>query len=504
MGIVGLIAGLILLLFAGILLSYRHSQRQDAFIRLLISQLKKHIDRLTPSSVIDASQDAGFDKQIPKRYLAQYSYFAELLQTLPPRSDRDKLTGFANRLALKQWLADSDKTKGTLVLIDIYRLRFVNDLFGFSYGDQLLKLLSLRLAGLGDEASFLARMNEDEFLIYFDDEQSEDQLNALKQRLQSSFMIDDTPVSVQLQLGYVDVKQHYTDVSQLLRRLDLALIHAKGKKLHIAGYQTGDDEIQHRQLSIINHFPSALAQGELYLVYQPKLCISSKRFTQMEALIRWQHSELGTISPVEFIPLLEYAGMIGLLSQWAIEAVISQQAKWRERELVFQVAVNLSSQDILSETLCSDIQSKLEQYQLDASALSIEITESKLMEDMDLAIDMVDKLSEIGVSIAIDDFGTGHSSLAYLKQFTVDEVKIDKAFLDDLLTDKHAAHIMETCIALAKGLEFSVTVEGVETFDIYHKLVEMGVDKIQGDLFSKPLTANELQQSWTQLNKSQT
>jgi len=482
---------LLILSVAGIIYWYRHKKDDTEFIQALVQYLKR---------------PHGYHQlhvsEIPTKYAQLYQALQYFIASLPIPSDKDKLTGFANRLGLKsKFMSLMPLTQGTLVLIDVYRFRFVNDLFGFSVGDKLLLSLSKRLTALDEEVTFMARMNEDEFLLYFDCAQTEETLLSIRQQLESPFEIDDTPITVQIQMGYLDLKQHHTDVSQLLRRLDLALIKAKQDKYFFASYVKDDDVSQHRQLSIINRLPKALASGELYMVYQPKLTISDGRCVQVEALMRWEHDQLGVLSPAEFIPLVEYAGMIKVVSQWALEQVISQQAKWQQSGLELQVAVNLSTQDLISGTLCDDIQAKLDRHRVDASALSIEITESTLMGDMDIAVQTIEKLKRVGVDVAIDDFGTGHSSLAYLKNFPVDEVKIDKAFIDDLLVDPRALHIMKCSIELAKGLAFKVTVEGVETDEIYQELVNMGVDKIQGDLFAKPMSAADLEASWGQLQQ---
>ncbi|BAJ03200.1 putative bifunctional diguanylate cyclase/phosphodiesterase [Shewanella violacea] len=487
-----------LICIAGIIIWYRHKKRETAFVQHLINLIQQPIDKfgIKPSS--DSQGLVTSLDKIPKKYTRLYHELQRFIVELPGPSDKDKLTGLPNRLGVKSRLSGlSTIEQGSLVLIDIYRFRFVNDLFGFSVGDELLRQVSQRLMGSEPQAAYVARMNEDEFLIYFEVQQSESSLLALRERLQVPYEIEGSTISVQIQMGFVDLNLHHTHVSSLLRRLDLALIKAKSHKPFFASYALGDDLSQQRELSIIHDLPKALQQGQLYMVYQPKLDVALGTYVQVEALMRWQHSELGHISPGEFIPLAEYAGMIELLSQWALEQVIAQQARWQTMGIRLQVAVNLSTQDMISATLCDDIQNKLSRYGVSAGSLSIEITESQLMDDMDLAIATIEKLKEVGVDVAIDDFGTGHSSLAYLKNFPVDEVKIDKAFLDDLLTDKRAAHIMRSSIELAQGLGFSTTVEGVETQAVNLALIEMGVDKIQGDLFAKPMTAKEIEAELT-------
>ncbi len=415
----------------------------------------------------------------------------------------DKLTGLSNRLSMKQKLASMMPLKqGSLVLLDIYRFRYVNDLFGFSFGDELLKQIANRIEVDVHSRSTIARMNEDEFLIYFPDGVTKTELDTFIEYLQQPYSVFESPITVRVQLGHLGLERFHGDISTMLRRLDLALKKAKQLDSAIAHYELGDDAVQLREVSIINSLAKALQDGELYMVYQPKQNYRPLGCNQVEALMRWQHRTLGNISPAEFIPLAEYAGMIDLISQWVLDQVVIQQAKWRELGIELQVAVNLSTQDLKNQTLIEEIEARLFKYQLPANALSIELTESKLMEDIDSAVLAINRLRNIGVDIAIDDFGTGHSSLAYLKYLPVDEVKIDQAFVEGLETDPQAKHIMDTSIRLANGLGFKVTVEGVETEAVKQIIIEMGVDKIQGDVFSKPLTSAELEIKWPKLSKA--
>ncbi|GIU44977.1 GGDEF-domain containing protein [Shewanella sairae] len=418
------------------------------------------------------------------------------------QAEQDKLTQLDNRMSMKRKMAElMPLDKGSLVLLDIYRFRYVNDLFGFNFGDELLKQIAIRIKELSTDGSLVARMNEDEFLIYFPRSRSELQLQQLIDKLQLPYDIFGSIITTRVQVGHLALEPFHSDISTMLRRLDLALKKAKIHDLALSEYLLGDDAVQIREVSIINSLAKALSDGELYMVYQPKQSFPQGHCCQVEALMRWQHPQLGSISPAEFIPLAEYSGMIDIVSQWVLDEVFAQQAKWTKMGMDLQVAVNLSTQDLRNASLITGIKARLAKYQLNAGVISIEITESKLMQDLDGAIATIKDLRHLGVDVAIDDFGTGHSSLAYLKYLPVDEVKIDKAFLDDLESDARARHIMDTSIRLAKGLGFKVTVEGVETEDILQLLLGMGVDKVQGDIFSKPLKPKELESRWPKLSE---
>ncbi|MCL1104246.1 putative bifunctional diguanylate cyclase/phosphodiesterase [Shewanella algicola] len=416
-------------------------------------------------------------------------------------TERDKLTGLTNRVGFKRkMLAKMPVSDGMLVLVDIKQFRFVNDLFGFIFGDKLLKAFAKRIENVTHKPQFIARMNGNEFLLFFPNELTLTELLTIKNDLQQPFEIEQQPISIKIQLGVLSLSEHHADVSLMLRRLDLALKKAKQLKQPLAFYYQGDDKAQYRELLIINGLPNGLKYNQLYMVFQPKLDIESGQCQQVEALIRWHHEGLGPISPNEFIPLAEQTGMIDLLSAWVLDAVVAQQAKWREKGIYVKVALNLSSTDLDNPNLANDVASKLAKYLVPAECIMIEITESALMVSLEQTIVTLNQLRDIGVKIAIDDFGTGHSSLAYLRFLPVDEVKIDKAFLDEFETTLAAKQIVKTSIELAKSLGFEVTVEGVESKSVLDTLRTYGVDTIQGDYFAKPATAQEFEHIYPQLN----
>lgn len=463
---------------------YRQSRRIELFLHHLTCELASKVEQRQPLNL----------PYIPEAFYPLYQAIQHLLLYAPSHSGKDKLTGLPNRVGFKRAMTHAmPVTAGTLVLIDLYRFRYVNDLFGFVFGDKLLHAFADRLRLMPKKPRQIARMNGDEFLLFFDQPLDDKALLEMKQLLQQPFSIQETPVSVRLQMGYVQLDEHHADVSQMLRRVDLALKRARNQKEMLAAYELDDDISQRRELSIINSLPKALAQHQLYLVYQPKESLHQGGCEQVEALMRWEHPELGLISPGEFIPLAEYAGMIDLVSAWALEQVLKQQVQWRSEGIHVRVAVNLSVEDLQEGSLPSVVASALARYQLPGDVLALEITESTLMSNPAKATDNIHKLRSLGVKVAIDDFGTGHSSLAYLKDLPADEVKIDKAFLEGILTEPRNRSIMATSIQLAKGLGFEVTVEGIETEAMRAMVRELGADNIQGDFFAKPMRALELE-----------
>ncbi|MCW3172577.1 putative bifunctional diguanylate cyclase/phosphodiesterase [Shewanella subflava] len=474
----------ILAIFLGVMLIaagiyYWHQKR---YLQQLTHTLERQIQTVSPV-------DFG---SIPQVFTPLITALINLQKSIPFNVERDKLTGLSNRVGFKRkMLSRMPIQNGMILLIDIKQFRFVNDLFGFVFGDALLKEFSLRVNSLSIKAQFVARMNGNEFLLFFSEVIEHEQLLAIKDELQQPFEIEQQPISVTVQLGVLTLTEHHADVSIMLRRLDLALKKAKLDQRAIAYYDKDDDKKQYRELLIINSLPKALKQDQLFMVYQPKLDIKSAKCVEVEALIRWHHEGLGEISPDEFIPLAEHTGMISLISAWVLEKVISQQAKWREQGIYVKVAVNLSSDDLHGKHIVADITNLLKHYSVPAECLMIEITESALMASYEQVINTIEQLQTLGIKVAIDDFGTGHSSLAYLRHLPVNEVKIDKAFLQGFQQEKQAQSIVKMTIVLAKELGFDVTVEGVETLSTLQTLAEFGADRIQGEYFSKPCDATE-------------
>ncbi|WP_417760197.1 putative bifunctional diguanylate cyclase/phosphodiesterase [Shewanella sp.] len=456
-------------------------------------RLKRFINRLANNLREQTEQTLSLDfADVPALMLPLYTAFKALLRQLPANIGRDPLTGLPNRASLKKTLVPlMPLTQGALVLLNIEQFRFVNDLFGFHTGDKVLQAVALRLRQFTPQPRFIARMDGDEFLLFFGSEVAQPQLLALQQLVQQPYLVGNAPIGLKVKIGVLQLATDHADVSQMLRRVDLALKKAIQPPF-IAYYQQGDDQANQREMSIINSLPKALQQQQLYLVYQPKQALAGGQCVQAEALMRWEHPQLGHISPAEFIPLAECAGMLGLVSDWVLDGAVAQLARWQQQGVHLPVAINLSSSDF-EQDVVSKISAKLAEYQVDARLLALELTERTLVANLADTQQKLRELRALGIKVAIDDFGTGHSSLAYLKDLPVDEIKIDKAFLDGLFTtNSNALKILRCSIQLSHQLGFSVTVEGVETAEQRELLVKLGADVIQGLIYSQPMRAAEL------------
>ncbi|MDX1536985.1 putative bifunctional diguanylate cyclase/phosphodiesterase [Arsukibacterium sp.] len=424
----------------------------------------------------------------------QHSIAARELQ-LRQQAEHDALTGLLNRHAVEQRLpAILAAQPGTLLQLNIIQFKHINDTLGLANGDTLLQLLAQRLGHHQPAAAFCARLNGDEFLMLFNENLTEQQLVDLYNSLQPAYNIQNSLINLKIAIGIYPFEPAQVSASEALRRVDLAQENASQAGGGIAFYQHGQDETHQRELTIIRDLPAALSSGQLYVVYQPKVELASGQCHSAEALIRWQHPQLGFISPVEFIATAEHSGNISMITQWMLQTVIKQLAAWQQDYPTLRVAVNLSAADLLDQSLPVQIGNLLAQYQVPATALALEVTESAVMQDTSKVIANLNTLKAMAINLAIDDFGTGQSSLAYLKQLPVNEIKIDRAFVKDIETNSNDALIVNATVKLAHGLGFKVTAEGLENQAGLSYLQESGCDTVQGYFFSKPLATADFSQ----------
>ncbi|MDX1300386.1 MAG: EAL domain-containing protein, partial [Pseudomonas sp.] len=276
---------------------------------------------------------------------------------------------------------------------------------------------------------------------------------------------------------------------ELLRRATIAMQDAASMASHLQVYQRGRDDAQQRQIRLIRDLRHAPDKAELQLHYQPKLNIADSQVRQAEALLRWQHPELGMVSPGEFIPLAERTGSIKLLTAWVIEEVMRQLREWAGRGLRVQVSLNISTEDLIDPQLPERVRALLVEYQVPAEQLVFEITESGVMLNPELALQVLHGLRECGISLSVDDFGTGYSSLAQLKRMPVQELKIDQSFIRDLDDDSEDSVIVRSTIEMSHSLGLKVVAEGVEFERSLQLLARWGCDTAQGYLVSRPLAA---------------
>jgi len=411
----------------------------------------------------------------------------------------DSLTGLPNRQLFSQslaaQLAAAQPLPSALLLIDLDGFTAINDTLGYPAGDGVLRLLAQRLNRLAPPSASLARFGNDEFAMLLPAlEQSSDSnrvVAMIQAALHEPFNLPDGCHTLSVSIGVALYPDDAVDAATLIRYAHIALQRARQEGSNHCTYFTYamNEQAQHRY-QLEQALRQACAQHEFELYYQPKVHLGSGRMVGTEALLRWNRPGHGVVSPVEFIPLLEQTGMIVEVGAWVIEQACRQIALWaQDPGGPLPVAVNVASRQFTDNTLVSTVSEALQRHQINPALLSLEVTESALMDDVTRTAATLSTLWAMGVRIAIDDFGTGYSSLAYLRHFPVDTLKIDIAFIRELPHNADDAAVVRAIIAMAHSLKLKVVAEGVETAEQLAYLGNYDCDQIQGYYFSRPLAA---------------
>jgi diguanylate cyclase (GGDEF)-like protein/PAS domain S-box-containing protein len=417
----------------------------------------------------------------------------------------DELTGLANRLLFKERLEEANQRvrQGTsrnlaLLHIDLDRFKLLNDSLGPELADQVLQKIAERLTKALPEADTISRLSSDEFAVLFDAYGSLTSLARVATRLMGKLsrpiVVDGHELVVSASMGISLLPDGARDIAQLVSQANKAMQQAK----HMGGgtFQFFSHSLQHstlERLQLENQLRKAIRERKLSVFYQPKLCLKTGRLDAAEALVRWDHPELGSVSPSDFIALAEETGLIVLIGEFVLREACRQAAQWQKAGLApIRVSVNLSGHQLRQGNLVSLVRQVLEDTSLAPHCLELEITESQLLENVDYVIATFQQLHELGVKLAIDDFGTGYSSLSYLKRFAVDYVKIDQTFIRGVGTCVEDDAITKAIIAMAHSLELKVVAEGVENEVQLAFLKEHQCDEVQGYLISSPTNAQAM------------
>jgi diguanylate cyclase (GGDEF)-like protein/PAS domain S-box-containing protein len=419
-------------------------------------------------------------------------------------ASHDPLTGVANRNALMQQLdailptlAIDDGLLGVL-LIDLDRLKHVNETLGHDAGDQLLQAVALRLEACLASGDLLARLGSDEFVISPIAARSPESLVWYAQFLISAFgepfQIGGRAIAVTPSIGISVWPEHGTDARHLVNAADSAMYEAKSAGRNtFRFYSPARYQAIRERMELERRIRLAVERSEFLLVYQPRYAIAAGRITGFEALLRWRHPERGLVSPEEFVGILEETGLVVPVGHWVLSEALAQVREWRQRgHPDISVSVNVSQRQLREGTLHQFITILLNELGLNGNALELEITESQLMDDPDDAIAQLEDLHRLGLRVAIDDFGTGYSSLAHLRKLPIDILKIDKAFVADVPGDADSGVIIETILGMARTLKLSVVAEGVENEAQARFLGNLGVTEIQGFWYSRPIPAESV------------
>ena len=357
----------------------------------------------------------------------------------------------------------------------------------------MLRQIGPRLARVLPERATIARLGGDEFAVLLPDVASERAATAtaeaIRAELEAPFVIEpfDVELALGASIGIALYPMHGTSTDALLQRADVAMYVAKGSTSGIELYDPVQDRHSTRRLALMGQLRTAIAAGQILLHYQPKLDLRSDAVDEVEALVRWQHPDLGMIPPIEFIGIAEHTGLIRPLTGHVLELAATQVRAWQTAGIDMAVAVNLSTRSLHDSAIADEVDDCLARHGLTASALRLELTESAIMQDPDRSKLVLERLSAAGLQLSIDDYGTGYSSLAYLQDLPVREIKIDRSFVTNLVANSADQVIVRSTIELAHNLGLTATAEGVETREALDWLVSAGCDHAQGYHIARPM-----------------
>ncbi len=418
----------------------------------------------------------------------------------------DPVTCLPNRNAFNDQLAhalkraDRQETSVSMLLLDLDNFKVVNDTLGHDIGDMLLRQVAQRLGQTLRSTDIICRIGGDEFVVIVEpaeDEEEPDQVaRKILRALADPFMVETHQLFVSASIGVSVYPKDAPDAAAVVRCADIAMYHAKNKGKN--AYEVFHAEMAQRaskRLALEANLRKALQNNELSLHYQPQIDVRTGRMRGMEVLVRWHCEALGgMVSPAEFIPVAEESGVIVPLGRWVLQMAIRQAASWRKAGLmddIEHVAVNVSACQTKDVQLMYEVQALLMETGLPPRLLELEITEGVLMENVNANIALLHKIQAAGIHLSIDDFGTGYSSMAYLKRFPIDQLKIDRSFVNAVPGD--GAAIAKAIIAMAHSLNMSVVAEGVETEEQVAFLSDAGCDVMQGYYFARPMPAEQLE-----------
>ncbi len=415
------------------------------------------------------------------------------------RAYHDALTDLPNRGLLAETLqaaltvARRERRPLAVMLLDVDDFKSINDTLGHEFGDLVLKHIGRLLTAAVGDSGTLARLGGDEFAVVLEGDHAEAEHTAERMLAALDLPVDIDSVSIHLtaSIGIARFPQHGCTVRELLRHADVALYCAKASDVSYQTYAEELDEHSIDRLALAAQLRRGIERGELVVHYQPKVPLHGGAIAAVEALVRWNHPQLGRIGPDGFIPLAEQTGVIKPLTERVLETALQQCATWRSEGLDVTVSVNVSTRNLLDDFLPDITHTLLKRFQLPAASLQLEITESRIVADLRRARVALDELREMGIKIALDDFGTGYSSLSQLQQLPIDEIKIDKSFVIRMETDRSDAVLVRSIIELGRNLGLSVTAEGIESDSIRATLSRLGCDYGQGFHIGRPAVAEE-------------
>jgi diguanylate cyclase (GGDEF)-like protein len=396
------------------------------------------------------------------------------------------------------------------MFIDLDQFKVINDSFGHQFGDKLLQVAARRIVDELREEDTVARFGGDEFVVVMTALTDLSAVRFLAEKLlfviSKPYLIDQNEITISASIGISITPDDALNPQQLIQYADSAMYESK--RLNRNTYQFYTAEIREKVLrkhTVEEALRKAIIENQFVMFYQPKIDLQTKQYYGMEALIRWQHPDLGLVSPMEFIPLAEETGLIVDIGDWVFEEVCLRAKEWHERfPWITSVAVNLSARQFNQENFTEKLADVLTKTGVKHSIIDLEITESLIMDNVETVVDVLADLQQLGLSISIDDFGTGYSSLGYLKRLPADSLKIDRAFVNEITTDRSDRAIIRSILALADNLQLKVVAEGIEDEEQERILTKMGCSYAQGYHFSRPLNEAAFTEFLENVDKART
>ena len=412
----------------------------------------------------------------------------------------DTLTDLPNRTFLRVRLqqailaASYENQSAGLLLLNLDQFKEINNVLGPSRGDALLQQIGPRLRTVLKDSDLVARLGGDEFAVLLsetDREHAARVADEILKVLEKPFLVEAIPNVIEASIGIALSPEHGGNPDSLIQRADIAMYVAKERKSGYTVYSSEIDKYSPRRLALLGEFRDAMETNQLYLVYQPKIDLKTGRVTGVEALARWQHPKYGLIPPDQFIPIAELSGLMKPFTQWGAKIALDQCKTWHQEGRALNMAINLSVRNLEDDQFPDQIAGLLETCGVSPSHLELEIIESALMVDPRRAMEILKRLSNMGIRLSIDDFGTGYSSLGYLKRLPVNQLKIDKSFVMEMATSEEDAIIVRSTIELSHNLGLQVVAEGVETQEVLTRLIALGCDEAQGYFISRPIPVSD-------------
>ena len=415
---------------------------------------------------------------------------------------RDTLTGLPNRTLYAERLdhalaaAERDRTPLAVLLMDVDHFKYVNETLGHAIGNLLLLEVAARVRDVVPrKGNTVARLGGDEFAILLPGNgvlEAHRTADAVLRALEAPMTLEGHHVDVRASIGIAVAPDHGTERATLLRHADVAMYAAKRTNVGVLAWDDRHDQHSRERLSLMGDLRKAVDRNELTLVYQPKVALRKSMEHHAEALVRWQHPARGLVPPSEFIPFAEQTGYIREITQWVLTGAIAQCAMWRRDGLLMNVSINISTRDLIDVRLSERVAALLQAHGCAAHWITLEITETGILDDPARAVENLGRLHALGCRLAIDDYGTGYSSLAYLQRLPFDELKIDKSFVTNMARDAGDAMIVRSTVDLAHKMGLAVVAEGVDDEGALKQLRALRCDMVQGYLLCRPIPPAEI------------